>query len=172
MGFCSWELKTGISQGLLLETDQNYNCCFEGSGSFYSCSYVSRDAKRLLSGGTLYATQDETWQGPTRRACWYVWTNARYSHHSSDGMVVALPCWTRTKAVICPLAAPGSGIGTGPGVIQDRFSPTMGRHRSNQLFNGHGGHLMPSAQSQFGDLGKSFLKSQVRKMFTRWLQLV
>lgn len=26
---------------------------------------------------------------------------------------------------------PGSGIGTGPGVIQDRFSPTMGRHRSN-----------------------------------------
>ncbi|XP_053801863.1 eukaryotic translation initiation factor 4 gamma 2 [Vidua chalybeata] len=55
---------------------------------------------------------------------------------------------------------PGSGIGTGPGVIQDRFSPTMGRHRSNQLFNGHGGHLMPSAQSQFGDLGKSFLKSQ------------
>uniref|UniRef100_A0A1B8Y3I3 Eukaryotic translation initiation factor 4 gamma 2 n=1 Tax=Xenopus tropicalis TaxID=8364 RepID=A0A1B8Y3I3_XENTR len=30
---------------------------------------------------------------------------------------------------------PGSGIGTGPGVIQDRFSPTMGRHRSSQLFN-------------------------------------
>ncbi|OPJ73913.1 eukaryotic translation initiation factor 4 gamma 2 isoform A [Patagioenas fasciata monilis] len=56
---------------------------------------------------------------------------------------------------------PGSGIGTGPGVIQDRFSPTMGRHRSNQLFNGHGGHLMPSAQAQFGDLGKSFLKSQI-----------
>ncbi|XP_075019268.1 eukaryotic translation initiation factor 4 gamma 2 isoform X2 [Calonectris borealis] len=56
---------------------------------------------------------------------------------------------------------PGSGIGTGPGVIQDRFSPTMGRHRSNQLFNGHGGHLMPSAQSQFGELGKSFLKSQI-----------
>uniref|UniRef100_A0A8C0J7B2 Eukaryotic translation initiation factor 4 gamma 2 n=2 Tax=Chelonoidis abingdonii TaxID=106734 RepID=A0A8C0J7B2_CHEAB len=56
---------------------------------------------------------------------------------------------------------PGSGIGTGPGVIQDRFSPTMGRHRSNQLFNGHGGHLMPPAQSQFGDLGKSFLKNQI-----------
>ncbi|XP_072906053.1 eukaryotic translation initiation factor 4 gamma 2-like isoform X1 [Hemitrygon akajei] len=53
---------------------------------------------------------------------------------------------------------PGSGIGTGPGVIQDRFSPTMGRHRSNQLFNGHGGHVPP--QSQFGDMGsKSFLKS-------------
>ncbi|KAH0620882.1 hypothetical protein JD844_021759 [Phrynosoma platyrhinos] len=54
---------------------------------------------------------------------------------------------------------PGSGIGTGPGVIQDRFSPTMGRHRSNQLFNGHGGHLMASTQSQFGELGKSFLKN-------------
>uniref|UniRef100_A0A670HTW5 Eukaryotic translation initiation factor 4 gamma 2 n=1 Tax=Podarcis muralis TaxID=64176 RepID=A0A670HTW5_PODMU len=54
---------------------------------------------------------------------------------------------------------PGSGIGTGPGVIQDRFSPTMGRHRSNQLFNGHGGHLMAPAQSQFGELGKSFLKN-------------
>lgn len=53
---------------------------------------------------------------------------------------------------------PGSGIGTGPGVIQDRFSPTMGRHRSNQLFNGHGGHVPP--QSQFGEMGsKSFLKS-------------
>uniref|UniRef100_A0A8D0DRP9 Eukaryotic translation initiation factor 4 gamma 2 n=1 Tax=Salvator merianae TaxID=96440 RepID=A0A8D0DRP9_SALMN len=56
---------------------------------------------------------------------------------------------------------PGSGIGTGPGVIQDRFSPTMGRHRSNQLFNGHGGHLMAPAQSQFGELGKSFLKNPV-----------
>ncbi|KAK9410003.1 eukaryotic translation initiation factor 4 gamma 2 [Crotalus adamanteus] len=54
---------------------------------------------------------------------------------------------------------PGSGIGTGPGVIQDRFSPTMGRHRSNQLFNGHGGHLMAPVQSHFGELGKSFLKS-------------
>lgn len=172
MDFSSWGLKTWLSQGLLLETDQSYNSCFKGSGSFYSCSYVSRDEKWLLSGGTLYATQDETWQGPTWRACWYVWTNARYRHCRGDGMAVALLCWTRIKTVICLLANPGSGIGTGPGVIQDRFSPTMGRHRSNQLFNGHGGHLMPSAQSQFGDLGKSFLKSQVRKMFTRWLQLV
>lgn len=55
----------------------------------------------------------------------------------------------------------GSGIGTGPGVIQDRFSPTMGRHRSNQLFNGHGGHLMAPVQSHFGELGKSFLKNPV-----------
>ena len=50
---------------------------------------------------------------------------------------------------------PGSGIGTGPGVIQDRFSPTMGRHRSNQLFSGHGGHIMPPTQSQFGEMGAS-----------------
>ena len=55
---------------------------------------------------------------------------------------------------------PGSGIGIGPGVIQDRFSPTMGRHRSNQLFSGHGGHIMPPTQSQFGEMGGKFMKSQ------------
>ncbi|XP_076122186.1 eukaryotic translation initiation factor 4 gamma 2-like isoform X2 [Alosa pseudoharengus] len=52
-----------------------------------------------------------------------------------------------------------SSIGTGSGVIQDRFSPTMGRHRSNPLFNGHGGHMAPQPQSQF-DLGvKPFMKT-------------
>ncbi|XP_076879747.1 eukaryotic translation initiation factor 4 gamma 2a isoform X2 [Brachyhypopomus gauderio] len=51
---------------------------------------------------------------------------------------------------------PGSGIGTGPGVIQDRYSPTMGRHRTNPLFNGHGGHMAPAPQSQFD---KSFMKA-------------
>uniref|UniRef100_A0A8B9JU60 Eukaryotic translation initiation factor 4 gamma 2 n=1 Tax=Astyanax mexicanus TaxID=7994 RepID=A0A8B9JU60_ASTMX len=50
---------------------------------------------------------------------------------------------------------PGSGIGTGPGVIQDRYSPTMGRHRVNPLFNGHGGHIAPASQSQFD---KPFMK--------------
>uniref|UniRef100_A0AAR2JMD9 MI domain-containing protein n=1 Tax=Pygocentrus nattereri TaxID=42514 RepID=A0AAR2JMD9_PYGNA len=50
---------------------------------------------------------------------------------------------------------PGSGIGTGPGVIQDRYSPTMGRHRVNPLFNGHGGHMAPASQSQFD---KPFMK--------------
>ncbi|XP_035388806.1 eukaryotic translation initiation factor 4 gamma 2a [Electrophorus electricus] len=50
---------------------------------------------------------------------------------------------------------PGSGIGTGPGVIQDRYSPTMGRHRTNPLFNGHGGHMAPAPQSQFD---KPFMK--------------
>lgn len=54
---------------------------------------------------------------------------------------------------------PGSGIGTGPGVIQDRYSPTMGRHRTNPLFNGHSGHIAPPPQSQF-DMGpKPFVKS-------------
>uniref|UniRef100_A0A671S1Q5 Eukaryotic translation initiation factor 4 gamma 2 n=1 Tax=Sinocyclocheilus anshuiensis TaxID=1608454 RepID=A0A671S1Q5_9TELE len=49
---------------------------------------------------------------------------------------------------------PGSGIGTGPGVIQDRYSPTMGR-RTNPLFNGHGGHMAPAPQT---DIGYSFLQ--------------
>ncbi|KAA8590358.1 hypothetical protein FQN60_014292 [Etheostoma spectabile] len=54
---------------------------------------------------------------------------------------------------------PGSGIGTGPGVIQDRYSPTMGRHRTNPLFNGHSGHIVPQPQSQFDAGPKSFVKS-------------
>jgi len=58
-----------------------------------------------------------------------------------------------------PSLPPGIGIGTGPGVIQDRYSPTMGRHRTNPLFNGHGGHITPPPPSQF-DMGtKSFVKS-------------
>ncbi|KAI1903887.1 hypothetical protein AGOR_G00000040 [Albula goreensis] len=51
---------------------------------------------------------------------------------------------------------PGSGIGTGPGVIQDRYSPTMGRHRSNPLFNGHS--MAPAPPAQF-DLGSKPFKS-------------
>ncbi|KAJ7986084.1 hypothetical protein DPEC_G00347130 [Dallia pectoralis] len=54
---------------------------------------------------------------------------------------------------------PGSGIGTGPGVIQDRYSPTMGRHRTNPLFNGHSGHTAPAPQSQFEMGGKPFTKT-------------
>ncbi|KAK6317886.1 hypothetical protein J4Q44_G00111770 [Coregonus suidteri] len=56
---------------------------------------------------------------------------------------------------------PGGGIGTGPGVIQDRFSPTMGRHRSNPLYNGNSSHnTAPQPQSQF-EMGanKPFIKS-------------
>uniref|UniRef100_A0A674EQ38 Eukaryotic translation initiation factor 4 gamma 2 n=1 Tax=Salmo trutta TaxID=8032 RepID=A0A674EQ38_SALTR len=58
---------------------------------------------------------------------------------------------------------PGGGIGTGPGVIQDRFSPTMGRHRSNPLYNGNGHNshnTAPQPQSQF-EMGanKPFIKT-------------
>uniref|UniRef100_A0AAR2JSD8 Eukaryotic translation initiation factor 4 gamma 2 n=1 Tax=Pygocentrus nattereri TaxID=42514 RepID=A0AAR2JSD8_PYGNA len=51
---------------------------------------------------------------------------------------------------------PGCGIGTGPGVIQDRFSPTLGRHRTNPLFNGH---MANPPQSQFDLAIKPFMKS-------------
>ncbi|XP_035381346.1 eukaryotic translation initiation factor 4 gamma 2b [Electrophorus electricus] len=54
---------------------------------------------------------------------------------------------------------PGSGIGTGPGVIQDRFSPTLGRHRTNPLFNGHSGHVANPPPSQFDLAIKPFMKS-------------
>lgn len=65
---------------------------------------------------------------------------------------VQMACWF--KPAMSPLIS-GCGIGTGPGVIQDRYSPTMGRHRTNPLFNGHGGHMAPAPQSQFD---KSFMK--------------
>jgi len=53
---------------------------------------------------------------------------------------------------------PGSGIGTGPGVIQDHYSPTMGRHRTNPLFNGHIGNSNGSHQPQFEAASKPFIK--------------
>ncbi|XP_077479684.1 eukaryotic translation initiation factor 4 gamma 2a [Stigmatopora argus] len=53
---------------------------------------------------------------------------------------------------------PGIGIGTGPGVIQDHYSPTLGRHRSNPIFNGHIGMNNSSHQSQFDTGNKPFIK--------------
>ncbi|XP_015808554.3 eukaryotic translation initiation factor 4 gamma 2a [Nothobranchius furzeri] len=53
---------------------------------------------------------------------------------------------------------PGIGIGTGPGVIQDHYSPTMGRHRTSPLFNGHIGNGNGSHQPQFETGGKPFIK--------------
>lgn len=42
----------------------------------------------------------------------------------------------------------------------------MGRHRTNPLFNGHGGHIAPPPQSQF-DMGpKSFVKSNQVSLLT------
>ncbi|XP_022058239.2 eukaryotic translation initiation factor 4 gamma 2a, partial [Acanthochromis polyacanthus] len=53
---------------------------------------------------------------------------------------------------------PGSGIGTGPGVIQDHYSPTMGRHRANPIFNGHIGNNNGSHQPQFETGSKPYAK--------------
>ncbi|XP_053722323.1 eukaryotic translation initiation factor 4 gamma 2a [Synchiropus splendidus] len=53
---------------------------------------------------------------------------------------------------------PGIGIGTGPGVIQDHYSPTMGRHRTNPMFNGHMGNGNGSHQPQFDTGSKPFIK--------------
>uniref|UniRef100_G3PSY6 Eukaryotic translation initiation factor 4 gamma 2 n=1 Tax=Gasterosteus aculeatus aculeatus TaxID=481459 RepID=G3PSY6_GASAC len=53
---------------------------------------------------------------------------------------------------------PGSGIGTGPGVIQDHYSPTMGRHRTNPLYNGHIGNSNGSHQPQFEAGSKPYTK--------------
>uniref|UniRef100_UPI00358EC28C eukaryotic translation initiation factor 4 gamma 2 n=1 Tax=Myxine glutinosa TaxID=7769 RepID=UPI00358EC28C len=48
----------------------------------------------------------------------------------------------------------GRELGTGPGVIQSRYSPPMGRHRTGQLFNGYGSHTN-AGPAQFGDKGFS-----------------
>ncbi|TMS13552.1 eukaryotic translation initiation factor 4 gamma 2a [Larimichthys crocea] len=53
---------------------------------------------------------------------------------------------------------PGSGIGTGPGVIQDHYSPTMGRHRTNPHYNGHIVNGSSSHQPQFEAGSKPFIK--------------
>ncbi|XP_041643059.1 eukaryotic translation initiation factor 4 gamma 2-like [Cheilinus undulatus] len=53
---------------------------------------------------------------------------------------------------------PGSGIGTGPGVIQDHYSPTMGRHRTNPHYNGHIVNGNGAHQPQFESGSKPFIK--------------
>uniref|UniRef100_A0A3Q2EDN1 Eukaryotic translation initiation factor 4 gamma 2 n=1 Tax=Cyprinodon variegatus TaxID=28743 RepID=A0A3Q2EDN1_CYPVA len=53
---------------------------------------------------------------------------------------------------------PGIGIGTGPGVIQDHYSPTMSRHRASPLFNGHMGNGNASHQPQFEPGIKQYMK--------------
>lgn len=73
--------------------------------------------------------------------------------------VVPSMLWLAEGFTNIAIVLSGSGIGTGPGVIQDRYSPTMGRHRTNPLFNGHSGHIAPQPQSQFDVGAKSFVKS-------------
>ncbi|XP_068178970.1 eukaryotic translation initiation factor 4 gamma 2a [Antennarius striatus] len=53
---------------------------------------------------------------------------------------------------------PGSGIGTGPGVIQDHYSPTMGRHRTHPHYNGHIVNGNGSHQPPFETGSKPFIK--------------
>lgn len=52
----------------------------------------------------------------------------------------------------------GSGIGTGPGVIQDHYSPTMGRHRTNPHYNDHIVNGNSLHQPQFEAGSKPFIK--------------
>lgn len=69
----------------------------------------------------------------------------------------------------CPLTLPtcvllGCGIGTGPGVIQDHYSPTMGRHRTNQHYSDHVVNGSNLHQAQFDSGNKPFIKqNQVEK---------
>lgn len=65
---------------------------------------------------------------------------------------------TSTDRVLSVLFGIGSGIGTGPGVIQDHYSPTFGRHRANPMFNGHTGNVNGSHQPQFENGAKTFTK--------------
>ncbi|TWW68036.1 Eukaryotic translation initiation factor 4 gamma 2 [Takifugu flavidus] len=53
---------------------------------------------------------------------------------------------------------PGCGIGTGPGVIHDHYSPTMGRHRTNQHYNDHVVNGSNLHQTQFDSGNKPFVK--------------
>lgn len=58
----------------------------------------------------------------------------------------------------------GCGIGTGPGVIQDHYSPTMGRHRTNQHYSDHVVNGSNLHQAQFDSGNKPFIKqNQVEK---------
>lgn len=52
----------------------------------------------------------------------------------------------------------GCGIGTGPGVIQDHYSPTMGRHRTNPHYSDHAVNGSSLHQTQFDSGNKPFIK--------------
>lgn len=146
-----------------------------GSGCFYPSTHVSGDEDGLFPGKPLHAQQNETGQRDSWGIGRHVWTDARYQSCFVKwlSVVINISTWylhthTHTHMLkekpffnlnVILFYSSGCGIGTGPGVIQDRYSPTMGRHRTNPLFNGHSGHIAPPPQSQF-DMGpKSFVKS-------------
>ncbi|KAJ0041732.1 hypothetical protein NL108_010573, partial [Boleophthalmus pectinirostris] len=54
---------------------------------------------------------------------------------------------------------PGIGIGTGPGVIQDHYSPTFTRHRANPMFNGHTGNSNGIHQPSYENGTKHYNKT-------------
>lgn len=74
----------------------------------------------------------------------------RELHQHLDGLI--------TNNVISVLFWVGSGIGTGPGVIQDHYSPTMGRHRTNPHYNDHIVNGNSSHQPPFEAGSKPFIK--------------
>lgn len=58
----------------------------------------------------------------------------------------------------------GYGIGTGPGVIQDHYSPTMGRHRATPHYSDHAVNGSSLHQTQFDSGNKPFIKqNQVKE---------
>ena len=57
-----------------------------------------------------------------------------------------------------PCVLLGCGIGTGPGVIQDHYSPTMGRHRTNPHYSDHAVNGSSLHQTQFDSGNKPFIK--------------
>lgn len=129
-----------------------------GLGCFHPSTHVSGDEDGLLPGEPLHPQPSEAGQRDAGRIGRHVWTDAR-SAPPTPVMSRLVLCLRQTSVYLFLFCSSGSGIGTGPGVIQDRYSPTMGRHRTNPLFNGHGGHIAPPPQSQF-DMGpKSFVKS-------------
>lgn len=69
-----------------------------------------------------------------------------------------MPHTTPLQCLFLLINCAGIGIGTGPGVIQDHYSPTLGRHRSNPIFNGHIGINSSSHQPQFDTGSKPFIK--------------
>lgn len=58
----------------------------------------------------------------------------------------------------------GCGIGTGPGVIRDHYSPTMGRHRMNPHFSDHAVNGSSLHQTQFDAGNKPFTKQNQVKL--------
>lgn len=132
-----------------------------GFGCFYSSS-KRFDEKWLLHGHLVPSFKNQVWQGDLWWTGWYVWTNAWYALANAPTLnfqqTIAEVCLTVMSCILL-----GCGIGTGPGVIQDHYSPTMGRHRTNphydHVVNGSGLH-----QAQYDSGNKSFIKqNQVKR---------